>query len=285
MSIRYCVDCSNGIPSKRIELIPTATRCISCETEYEKTHNIGSSICRSPPGTRNYTAKKGKQLNKLKGKGALIAAGYDAVITFLVDHTQAEAALKYGFIRSDGTGNGGSFRNAWNDLIDPSKDGRWADLYKSAGGIVKAKAEGSAESTPRQKKVKGVMPLRIENWIQRKLENAFVDDGHDADDYIPVKIDRDAVETFITADSAAWNAICRKLGEEELALFEAFLGAGATMNRRAVDAKAALAKGAGRKVHASLKAALSAATGFNSDMALAIAALMQRFGFEGDIQQ
>lgn len=44
MSIRYCVDCGNGIPSRRIELVPTAARCISCEAEYETTHNTRVSI-------------------------------------------------------------------------------------------------------------------------------------------------------------------------------------------------------------------------------------------------
>lgn len=45
MSMRYCVDCGNGIPSQRIQLVPTAVRCINCEAEYENIHNTQVSKC------------------------------------------------------------------------------------------------------------------------------------------------------------------------------------------------------------------------------------------------
>ena len=44
MSSKLCVDCGSPIPSSRTELVPTTLRCIRCETEYEKTHDIRKSI-------------------------------------------------------------------------------------------------------------------------------------------------------------------------------------------------------------------------------------------------
>jgi phage/conjugal plasmid C-4 type zinc finger TraR family protein len=32
----FCEDCDIQIPPKRIEALPSATRCVSCQQEYEK---------------------------------------------------------------------------------------------------------------------------------------------------------------------------------------------------------------------------------------------------------
>ncbi|MGO2235545.1 MAG: TraR/DksA family transcriptional regulator [Marinomonas sp.] len=37
-SVRYCLDCSHIIPKQRVELVPHAVRCVSCQNKKERTH-------------------------------------------------------------------------------------------------------------------------------------------------------------------------------------------------------------------------------------------------------
>lgn len=63
MSSNLCVDCGNPIPPLRVEAVPTTVRCIHCEAEYEKTHDIRKSIYRleAEEQLRNFQANTQKR--------------------------------------------------------------------------------------------------------------------------------------------------------------------------------------------------------------------------------
>jgi hypothetical protein len=50
---RYCVDCSRVIPTARLNLNPSASRCIKCQTSFEKTHDTRAHINEGLAGTRS----------------------------------------------------------------------------------------------------------------------------------------------------------------------------------------------------------------------------------------
>lgn len=50
---RYCVDCSRAIPTARLNLNPNASRCIKCQTSFEKTHDTRAHINEGLAGTRS----------------------------------------------------------------------------------------------------------------------------------------------------------------------------------------------------------------------------------------
>ena len=35
-TVRYCIDCGEPIPLERLKAMPGATRCVSCQTAFEK---------------------------------------------------------------------------------------------------------------------------------------------------------------------------------------------------------------------------------------------------------
>jgi DnaK suppressor protein len=36
--VRYCLACGDIIPKQRVELVPTAVRCVACQNKKERTH-------------------------------------------------------------------------------------------------------------------------------------------------------------------------------------------------------------------------------------------------------
>ncbi len=80
--------------------------------------------------------------------------------------------------------------------------------------------DGKETARPRLRKPKGFLSLRIESWLDDQLDRP---DGG----WTP-----ETIEPFIVADTSAWNRKIGQCGAEELAAFEAWLGAAATLNRR-----------------------------------------------------
>lgn len=147
-------------------------------------------------------------------KQNLINAGQSTVENELkADGFTKALATKYGF------SNPGAMRNAVASC-------EWFGLKKPESRTAEGrKAESTdGEKPARAKRVKGCLPKRVENWVIRKLEC-------DDDDDLP-EVTAEVVEGFIIADNANWNMLIGKLGEEELASFEAWLGEPCTMTRR-----------------------------------------------------
>jgi len=69
MSSRHCIDCGNSIPSIRVAAMPTATRCIKCQTDYEKNHDTSIKI-------EDIEGKEIIKAGKLKLKSSSICSPY-----------------------------------------------------------------------------------------------------------------------------------------------------------------------------------------------------------------
>ena|ERR1019366_2149695 len=62
VNARLCVDCGAIIPSSRVEAVPTVSRCIKCQSEFEYTHDTRPHINEGLPGTRDENKKMRGQL-------------------------------------------------------------------------------------------------------------------------------------------------------------------------------------------------------------------------------
>jgi hypothetical protein len=60
--LRECDDCGNIIPPQRVEAIPNVTRCVRCQTEYEKRHDTKAHINEGIAGTREENKRLRGQL-------------------------------------------------------------------------------------------------------------------------------------------------------------------------------------------------------------------------------
>jgi len=49
---KVCVDCGTVIPSNRIEASPDASRCVSCQTKFESSHDTRAKVNEGLAGTR-----------------------------------------------------------------------------------------------------------------------------------------------------------------------------------------------------------------------------------------
>ena len=196
-----------------------------------------------------------KQLNPNSGKGALLAAGQKAVLEYLETHTQAQAAKKWGFLKADGTGNGGSFGNCIADMgwiIRP-------------GNLRSAKSENGDLKPAKRVKIQGYIPLKTSNWVIKVL-------GLDSDE-----IDEVTWEMFKQArdsDAEYWRFHQTKLKGAE----PEELGKWITSNEAAEVAEAAAAKAAAEtlkpKFIATLRKAHEMALEFDSELAASIHELL-----------
>lgn len=201
-----------------------------------------------------------KQTNTLTGKGAMVAAGMETVLAFVAKHTQDECAIEYGFA------SGGGFWNALDGLKKKEWSANWVEPEKG-------------ERKPTARKPKGFLPKRVENWAIGKLgldvaDGDLLPDGFGPDDFLALP---DVIE-----ESVNYQRLLSKLcPEKEVPALKAWLGCGLTIAERESEKQEALTKGTNGKIWKSLKTALTHAETLESpEMALAIAALMARFGFQ-----
>jgi RNA polymerase-binding transcription factor DksA len=69
-SPRNCIVCGVGISTKRIEAYSSATRCITCQSEYEQYHDTRPRIDEGLPGTREaHTKMRGQLWGELRNRG------------------------------------------------------------------------------------------------------------------------------------------------------------------------------------------------------------------------
>jgi hypothetical protein len=184
-------------------------------------------------------------------------SGKELVLSMIEKDGMDKTALFFGYVRPDGTGNGGALSNAIKDL-------GWRD-----GG----------ERKPVSRKPKGFLPKRVENWAIGKLgldvaDGDLLPDGFGPDDFLALP--------DVEHDSVNYMRLLSKLcPEKEAPALRAWLGCGLTRDEREQERLDALTKGVNGKIGKSLKTALSLAETLESpEMALAIAALMARFGFQ-----
>jgi RNA polymerase-binding transcription factor DksA len=65
-----CVDCGANIPSSRVEAVPTVSRCIKCQSEFEHTHDTRPHINEGLPGTRDENKKmRGRLWGDVRNRG------------------------------------------------------------------------------------------------------------------------------------------------------------------------------------------------------------------------
>lgn len=82
------------------------------------------------------------------------------------------------------------------------------------------------------------LPARVEEWL---VDNILPEEWQDSDGHLTREIPRHFVELVVISDTPDWNKRIRRLGQDEIAMLEAFLGDACTINRRedAAIAKAA----------------------------------------------
>lgn len=190
-------------------------------------------------------------------KSKIVEMGKDAFLALLENNTQSEVARQFGYLNSDGTGNGGVISNLLAEL-------GWRE---SNGGNRK---HGT-------RKPKGFLPKRVENWAIGKLgldvaEGDLLPDGFGPDDFLALP--------DVKQETVNYTRLLSKLcPEKEAPALRAWLGCGLTIAEREHERLEALSKGAGKKVAGFLAKALKAAESFDSALADEIAALMTVHGF------
>lgn len=59
---RLCIECGVIIPQARVVAVPTVSRCVKCQAEFERTHDTRPHINEGLAGTRNENKKMRGQL-------------------------------------------------------------------------------------------------------------------------------------------------------------------------------------------------------------------------------
>ncbi len=72
-SSRLCADCGDTIPAARLQVSPNASRCVKCQSKYERGHDTRRKVDEGPAGTRAEHKHMRKQLwgdmrNRGRGK-------------------------------------------------------------------------------------------------------------------------------------------------------------------------------------------------------------------------
>lgn len=188
--------------------------------------------------------------------------GKDDVLAMVSEIGMDKTALFFGYVRPDGSGNGGALSNAIKGL-------GWR--------------EGGGERKPGARKPKGFLPKRVENWAIGKLgldvaEGDLLPDGFGPEDFLALP--------DVEQETVNYQRLLSKLcPEKESPALRAWLGTGLTIAEREQERLGALTKGVNGKIGKSLKTALNHAESLESpELALAIAALMARFGFQTETE-
>ena len=243
MSIRYCVDCGNGIPSQRIQLIPTAVRCISCESQYENIHNDQVSKC---PYCSVFVRTTG--LKK-----------HIELVHQLV--TDQELLVENGKSESIKCPHCDSFFKPKN--LQRHMDKAHSKTISTLPKFIKSKCKRS------------YLPSRVADWACKKLGITALSEDFGPEQFM-------AIPEVVT-DSVNWLRLVSKLGNEEHDALKAWLGCSLSAYDREQDAKSAAIKGVGSKVskhcQAIIKLVGDQPDGSDlSALGVAIARLMDDFG-------
>ena len=68
---RLCVDCYKAIPEERLSIAPNTIRCVSCQSNYEKTHDTRPRINEGIAGTREENKKmRGQVWGEIRNRGS-----------------------------------------------------------------------------------------------------------------------------------------------------------------------------------------------------------------------
>lgn len=182
--------------------------------------------------------------------------GKEAVLRMVSEIGMDKTALFFGYIRPDGTGNGGVISN----II---KDEGWR--------------EGGGERKPVARKTKGFLPKRVENWAIGKLgldvaDGDLLPDGFGPDDFLALP--------DVESESVNYQRLLSKLcPEKEAPALRSWLGCGLTIAEREQDRIESMTRGAGKKVANFLQKAFKSAESFDATLANEIKALMEIHGF------
>jgi len=156
------------------------------------------------------------------------------------------------------------------------------DVSEKTGWAILGRSE-STERKPVARKSKGFLPKRVENWAIGKLgldvaDGDLLPDGFGADDFLSLP--------DVEQETVNYQRLLSKLcPDNEAPALRAWLGCGLTIAEREQEKLEALTKGVNGKIGKALKTALSHAESLESpEMALAIAALMSRFGFQTETE-
>lgn len=172
-------------------------------------------------------------------------------------------------IKEVGYSNDGALYNALRD-----------DGYLPGGPVNTGNAGNGGTKS---KKPKGFLPKRVENWCIGKLgldvaEGDLLPEGFGPSDFLALE--------DVAQETVNYQRLLSKLClEKEVPALRAWLGCGLTRAYREAEKAEKLSKGAGAKVGKALKTALNHAEALESpEIALEIAALMARFGFQTETE-
>ena len=66
---RLCIDCQKKIPEARLAISPSAVRCVSCQSAFEKTHDTRPKINEGLAGTREENKRmRGQIWGEIRGR-------------------------------------------------------------------------------------------------------------------------------------------------------------------------------------------------------------------------
>lgn len=158
-------------------------------------------------------------------KSDVLNAGREFVMNMAKEHGLDKTALHFGYVRSNGTGNGGALSNVIKEL------GWRSEGAKNGDNGVKPASASVATLAPAKAHViaSTALPARIEEWM---LDNMLPAEWQDDDGRLVRSIPQHFVELVVLSDTPDWNKRVRRLGVDEITMLEAFLGAPCTMNRR-----------------------------------------------------
>ncbi len=148
-------------------------------------------------------------------------SGKEFVLSMIEKHGMDKTALFFGYVRPDGTGNGGVISNIIKD------EGWRSESTERVSVSTKSKA-----STPRAKKVDGFLPGRVSDWVVRKL-------GFEPDDGDKLPEEFGPAEFMALPDVAGETAnylrlLSRLCPDNEIAPLKAWLGCGLTSVERRI---------------------------------------------------
>ncbi len=201
-----------------------------------------------------------KRLNSFSGKGRLLAEGRDAVMAYLANHTQTEAAVQYGFLRSDGSGNGGALSNALLALG-----------WRESSGLNRAR--GAAKAV----KIVGCLPRRLDKVVLRTAGRIFdtEDPAWEEPSWWDFRVARSEMADGL-GDATAWmEMLVRRLKGDEMIQFENWIASNEAADAAAAQAAAKAATATLKpKCIATLRKAQAIALEFDAELAASIQQLI-----------
>jgi len=171
------------------------------------------------------------------------------------------------------------------EIADAYYDGNNGAAWNALNsrGLKGTPSANDGERKTATRKPKGFLPKRVENWAIGKLgldvaDGDLLPDGFGPDDFLYLM--------DVGQETVNYTRLLSKLcPEKEAPALRAWLGCGLTIAEREQEKLESLSKGVNGKIGKALKTALTHAETLDSpEMALAIAALMARFGFQTETE-